>query len=853
MKNNNIIIAFGVLLMAVLGSAKAQTAAEIATARQVAKAYGYSDSEIDAVLGHDITGASTPAAAASTPANVTPTATPDPQVTVLRQIAAAAVDEGADAIYGHEYFISAGLANITTYNAPAPGSYILGPGDEVVVDIWGATVSHVVATIQNDGGIQMADLGPVYLAGMSISSAEKSLKQQLSRIYAGLSDERGDTFLRVSVGKMKGVVINVSGEVVTPGVYNLPSLASIPSAIFMAGGVRETGSVRSIVIYRKGRKVATFDLYKFLFSGKSDENLRLQDGDVINVEPYGSIARIGGAVMRPMRYEFREGETVADLIKFAGGFTTAAQRNGVHISRTAATANKDMDLGSAQFGTFKLVDGDVVSVRSYRSDNENSVTLSGPVKFPGSYAIGKDIKDVASLIEAAGGLTEGAFTGYGQINRLDRDRQPTFVTFDLAKVLSGETKVSLTREDQVVIYSHDDFITNQSVSISGAVGRPGVYSFHTGMKVSELINEAGGLTENAYLARAIVSHESRDGQPVTAPFNVNDAGSVTLMRNDAVRIYSIGELKQKSTVRIMGEVNAPGTYPYREGLTIANLVDFAMGYTDGVDMTNVQISSRGGRERGTVETINLEENPELLDKVLRPYDAVSFRRLTYYREQITVNVVGEVISPGNYVVDKPEVRISDVMARTGGFTDEAYPHGAKLVRVLTQEEIDRQKMAVMIASKDLDDKSVINLDALTDRFTIGIDLEEAIANPGSTADIILRSGDVIQIPQMNNTVKVSGGVLYPNTVAFDSNMNWKSYVKQAGGFTKLARRGKTYAIYMNGKVAVGNQIYIEPGMELVVPERKESDVQAMSPVEIAALASSTTSIAALVTSIIKMF
>ena len=831
----------------------AQTAEELETVRKVARQMGYSESDINSVLGSAPISTTSSLNPEPTMATTGGANTPEPTIIALEQLVSPPATTSADPIYGHDYFISAGVGTITSYNAPAPSSYVLGPGDEVVVDIWGATTSNVVATIQNDGCITIGDLGPVCLAGMSLSRAESSLKAQLTRIYAGLADDRGDTFVRLSVGKMKGVVINVSGEVVTPGAYTLPALASLPSAIYMAGGVTETGSVRNITLYRKGKKVGTFDLYEYLFDGKMNQNLRLQDGDVIHVEPYGSIARISGSVMRPMRYEFREGETVADLVRYSGGFTTGAQKNEVHISRQGVKSNRDFDIESARFASFTLEDGDAVSVRTYRSTNENSVTVTGPVKYPGTYAISSDIRDVASLVKAAGGLIEGAFTGYGQINRIDKDRQPTFVTFDLAEVLAGKKSIALQREDNVVIYHTDDFIANQSVRISGAVNAPGIYSFHTGMTASELISAAGGLSAGAYLARAVISHESQNGEPVTAPFNVSDAGSVILMRNDDVRIYSIGELKPTSTVSISGEVNAPGSYAFREGMTLRNLVELAMGFTDGVDMTNVQIVSRGGRNRGTVQTLNLEETPEYNELALHPYDAVSFRRLTYFREQISVEVSGEVLSPGSYVVDKPEVRISDVMARTGGFTDEAYPHGAKLVRVLTEEEIVRQRTAVMIANQTLDEHSSINLATLTDRYTIGIDLEKALSNPGSVSDVILRSGDIIEVPQMNNTVKISGRVLYPNTVAYDKNLGWKGYVSQAGGFAKRAIRRKSYAVYMNGKVAKGSGIYTEPGMEIIVPEKLLSESQKLSPVEIATIATSTTSVATLVATLIKSF
>ena len=852
MRLRDLLVPAAVLVVFSCTEAFAQSQNEIQAAKKLARSYGYTDTEIDNFINHSTGSAAVSSAVADAVATE-----PQNDVTVLtpqRQAPEARRNDPA-AIYGHDYFISSGLSLIPSYNAPAPASYVLGPGDEVIVDIWGATVSHVVSTIRNDGSISLAELGPVYLAGMNLNAAEASLKNQLASIYSGLSDDKGDTFIRLSVGKIKGVSINISGEVVTPGVYTLPSLTSIPSAVFMAGGVSETGSVRKISLFRKGKRVAYFDLYDFLFSGKFDERLRLQDGDVINVEPYSNVVSISGSVMRGMRYELKEGETIDQLIRYAGGFTTDAQRSGVHVSRVGFASNKDFDVEASSFGSFKLQDGDRISVRRYRSTNENSVSITGPVKYPGEYAIDSKITDVASLIKAAGGLIEGAFTGYGQINRLDVNRQPEFITFDLSKVLDGSEKVYLSREDAVVLYSQNDFIQTQIVTIDGAVANPGIYSYHDGITVNELIGLAGGLAPDAYLARGVISHEAVNGHSSIAPFDVSAGGGIALMRDDAVMIYSIDDVQNPRYISVYGEVNAPDEYPFREGMTIREAVALAMGTTDGADITNVQLSSRGGRERGRVEVLNLEVNPELFDRTLSAYDVLSFRRLTYYRDQVTISVSGEVVSPGTYVVDKAIVRLSDVFARTGGFTDEAYPHGAKLTRVLTEEEIERQNIAVAIANKNLDEKSQIDLMALSDRYTIGIDLEEAIAHPGSISDVILRKGDILEIPQMNNTVKVSGGVFYPNTVAFDSSLSWKDYIHQAGGYTKLARKGKTYAVYMNGKVAVKGDIRPEPGMEIIVPE-KDKDYEnnnKLNAVEIASLATSATSVATLIASLIKLF
>lgn len=835
--------------------ASAQSASEIAAARSMAHAYGYSESEINAVLNHNISGG-TVAAPAAPAAPTAAVATPVTDVTVIEPAEEPVTVNQTD-IYGHSYLTSSGLSIIPSYNAPVPAAYVLGPGDELIIDIWGGTVSHVVATIGNDGGISISDLGPVYLSGLTLSKAEDFLREQLGRIYSGLSGNSPDTFMRLSIGKIKGVSINVSGEVATPGLYSIPSLASIPSVIYMAGGVRDNGSVRNITLFRHGRKVADFDLYDFLFSGKFNENLRIQDGDVITVAAYSSVVSVIGAVMRPMRYEIVEGETIKDLIAYADGFTLEAQRTAVNVYRPDARGNRSIDVPESEFASFKLQDGDRVSVRTYNAKDQNTVSVAGPVKYPGAYALGDGIDDLVSLLKAAGGLVEGAYTGKGQISRKDANRQPEFFTFDLEEVFKGGRKITLQREDIVTIYSHDDMSDERFVSIDGAVATPGVYSFSDGFTVARLIRDAGGLAPDAYVANGQITREGSDGRPVIVPFDVeksmNGTVPVEILPGDAVRIYSITELRKNTTVTVSGEVNAPGTFVYREGMTLEELVALAQGCTHGVDLSNVEISSRGGRERGSIRVLNLEKDADSWGDKLKPFDVVTFRRLTYFRSQITITVNGEVVSPGPYAFDEAEVRLSDVMARVGGFTDAAYVHGANLTRVLTDEEIERARVAVMIANQNLSGRDTIDLGQLSDRYKIGIDLEEAISHPGTTADVTLRDGDIIEIPILNNIVKVSGGVFYPNTVAFDQNTGWKEYIRQAGGFTKLARRSKTYAVYMNGKVAVGNKIYVEPGMELIVPERKETEDNKMSPVEIASLATSTTSIATMVISLIRLF
>lgn len=763
-------------------------------------------------------------------------------------------------IFGHDYFDSPALGLIPTYNAPAPESYVLGPGDEIVIDVWGATVSHGEAEIGNDGSVLVSDLGPVYLAGMTLRDAESFLKAQLSRIYSGLAEDKGDTFLKLSIGKIKGVVVNVSGEVESPGAYTIPSLSSVPSAIFMAGGIKENASVRNINIFRKGRKIANFDLYEFILKGRAYENLRLQEGDIINVPAYTSTAQITGAVIRAQRYEIKEGESVRNLIDFALGFRTNARKDEVNLTRFESTDGVSFDIKAEQFAGFHLKDGDVVNVRSYRTLYSNRVSISGPVKYPGTYAIDGSISDVAGLIRMAGGLIEDAYTGRGQIERIGTDFRPEFVTFNLKDVLDGKETISLMREDKVTLFNSRDFIQDMTVTINGHVKEPDTFPFYEGMTVADVILRAGGVLEDVYGNRGQISRTNRDGIPVMIPFNVNDAlngtGNVPLMRSDTIRIYGIRELREDADISVDGEVRKPGTFTYYEGATLADALMLAGGLTNGADLTKVEISSRGGRERGTVKVYDLEDNPDLSGTLLKPYDIVSIRRLTYYRKQAVITINGEVISPGPYTVDKAEVRLSDIINKCGGFTDEAYIHGTSLRRYLTEEETARVKLAFEIAKQNAKNNDAIDSTStlvFDDSFLIGIDLEDALKNPGSEEDVVLRDGDVIEVPQMNNTVKIFGGVFYPSTVSFQKNLGWKGYIRLAGGFKNLARRGKVYALYMNGKAVERSKIVPEPGMELVVPERNQNSVKTMTAPEIISIATSTTSLAAMIMTLTKQF
>ena len=780
----------------------AQTETEIQAAKAVARSYGYSNDEINQVMnrvngtgaangqqvtagqqvvngqvagypaGQNIPGQTPYGTVAYPPTSNVAVPVGDitlPGTTVMPIEGRKAPSSN---IYGHDFFISDGLALIPSVNAPVPASYVLGPGDEVVIDIWGNSNANYTRTIGNDSAITIQGIGPIYLGGMTLAEAEKHLKSKLSTLYSGLRS--AGTYLRISIGKIRGVTVYVLGEVYTPGVYTLPSLSSIATAIYMAGGVMQYGSVRNINLYRQSELKGTFDLYDYIFKGKYDTNLRLQDGDIISVGPTGNLAAVGGALNRfDLKYEMKDGETVQDLINYAGGFTVNAHRDLVHIDRLGARIGESFDVAKDDFGTFRVCAGDSLFVSSTTMKYGNRVHITGSVLHPGPYAISDNMKTLSQLINAAGGVQEGTYNARGYICRRDADMKPTNVSFSLERVLAGL----------------DD---------------------------------------------------------------------IDLVRDDSVRVFSVLELQDSVTVSVMGEVNYPGDFEYRDGITLGDVILMAGGLTDGGDLANVEVASRGREDRGSVRHFNLVKEPAGNDEVLYPYDMVFIRTKVNYRELQTVTVMGEVKYPGTYAIEKNSVRLSDVIARASGFTDDAYVKGAILKRLMTDDEIAKQEVALNITQNQTAnpmDTTILDVKKIGDSFTIGIDLNEAMRNPGSYADIILRSGDIIDVPQMNNTVKISGGVYFPNTVAYNPSYSWRDYVDKAGGFVKGARKSKTYAIYMDGSAAVrgSNKFKMEPGMEIVVPQISETEGRKVSLAEVASLTSSVSSIAYMAAILINLF
>ena len=652
-----------------------------------------------------------------------------------------------DRIFGHDFFSA--ITFTPDMNMPTPANYILGAGDELIIDVWGHTAEHFRHTIAPDGHITIRDVGRIQLSGLTFEQAQARIKNQLATIYSDLASTHPQTFMAMSLGNVRTIQVHVMGEVMRPNTYTLSSLASVFHALHVSGGPNRIGSLRNIHVFRGGNKVATIDLYEYLMNADSSSDITLRDGDLVRVDPHSVLTQIIGEVRRPMWYEMRENETLDDLIRFAGGFTGNAFRGNVALLRRGDVEMEAFTLSGHEFASFHLQDGDQVSVESILDRFANMIEITGAVYRPGQYAIGNEIRTVKDLINIAQGTTGDAYLYRVLLHRQQDDLREIMYSFSLLDLLNGRRPdIILQRNDRLHVPSIFSIEDNITVSISGEVRAPGSFPFALNMHIEDLLLRAGGLTDAASTAQIDVFRRMRDPASVSVPVYTSETFSLSL----------------------------------RDGHVIESDVDF----------------------------------------VLQPFDEVFVRRSPAYQAQQIVTVRGEVLHEGPYAKIRRDERLSSLIERAGGLTDAAFVQGARLSRELTEAERRRARDAADMAARVAGDTTFVDgLDFSRDY--VSIDLVRALQNPGGNADAVLREGDILYIPVFNSTVRISGGVLHPNIVTYDSRMNLNAYVRQAGGFTRLAMRNRAYVVHMNGQVSTGRWATVTPGSEIVIPERPERE------------------------------
>ena len=695
-------------------------------------------------------------------------------------------------VFGRDIFSNKNLSFEPLMNIATPQNYVLGAGDQVSVDIYGASQKSEDCTVSPDGDIVIEGYGPIRLGGLTVAAAKAKLRATLGSRYQS-------SRINLSLGQTRTVSINVMGEVKKPGTYTLSAFASVFNALYMAGGTNEIGTLRNIKIYRNNRLVSVCDIYDYILNGKMTGNVRLHDGDVIIVGPYDCLVNVTGKVKRPMYYEMKRNESLQTLLRYSGGFAGDAYKKAVRVNRKTGREYAVFNVEEFDMSSFQVADGDSVSVDSILPRYANTVEIKGAVFRPGMYQLGDGVNSVRTLVEHAEGLTEDAFTARAVMHRMKEDRTLRVISVDIKGIMDQTVAdIPLKENDVLFIPTKQTAMNEQTITIQGEVMYPGVYKYADNETLEDFVLQAGGLTDKASTVKVDVAR--RVSNPKAA------ASDSIIARNFS--------------------------FALKDGF----VVDGQQGF------------------------------------VLQPFDEVYVRKDPSYSEQQNVTVDGEVTFPGTYTLSRRGMRLTDLVAAAGGATSIAYIHGARLERRTNEAERKRMETALQMQNEMLQ-QELMSLAAsqssgqslqqvgqqskdeqlkkfqVPDTYSVGIELDKALADPNSDANIVLREGDRLVLPQYTATVKVNGAVMYPNTVSFIKGKSAGYYINAAGGYSKSARKSSAYIIYMNGMVSKSSKAKVEPGCEIVVPGKIR---RRSSPAEALSIGSSVSSIAAMIATIANM-
>ena len=676
-------------------------------------------------------------------------------------------------VFGHDIFNNRLLTFEPNMNIATPQNYVLGPGDQLIIDIYGASQKSEQLQVSPEGTVTIPGYGPVKVSGLTVAAAQ-------SRIRSTVGSRYSSSQISLSVGHTRSMTVNVMGEVKVPGTFTLSAFSTVFHALYMAGGINDIGTLRNIKVFRNGRQITVVDVYEYILNGRLAGNIRLMENDVIVVGPYECLVGIEGNIKRPMFYEMRSTESVGTVLKYAGGFTGDAYKKAVRLTRKSGDRYTVYNIEEFDMSTFKINDGDAITVDGILNRYENMVEIKGAVFRPGKFQLGKDITSVRSLIEAADGVTEDAFTAHAVLHRMRLNRTLEVISVDVAGILSGSVAdIPLKNEDVLFIPTEQDRLNERILTIEGEVMSPGNYEFAENTTIEDLVLQAGGLTDAASTTKVDVSRRIIDPK-------AKESGNL---------------------------ISKTYTFELKDGF----IIDGQPGF------------------------------------VLEPYDIVQVRRSPTYMEPRNIFVEGEVQFGGVITLSTKNQRLSDAIKAAGGFTDEAYVKGARLVRTVTEDERIRAEDLMRQIKNTGEQKDTIQTTKLNlfKTYTVGINLDKAIENPGGDYDLVLRDGDRIIVPEYNGTVKISGNVQFPNTVAFTEKKGYKWYINKAGGFGNRAKKSKTFIIYQNGTMAeVGKGTKVEPGCEIVVPTKAKKDMAAVT--QWLSIGSSVTGLAAMIATIANM-
>jgi protein involved in polysaccharide export with SLBB domain len=716
---------------------------------ELAKAQGANQSQIDQLMTRVQQFQSTAPTKAVQTATAKPSSTlPNSSYTSIK--VSGIVSERTKKIFGYQLFNSERLTFEPGVNVPIPQSYILGVGDQLSINVWGASQMVYQPTLDNSGAITLPDVGPIFLSGLPFEKAKSLIQTRLMTIYNGMSGDHPNTWSEVSMGSIHSIKINLLGELNAPGTYTLPATASAFNALYLSGGPNENGSFREIKLIRDGVTIKTIDIYDFLVNADPSSNVQLREQDILFVPNYNAHVEIAGEVKQKGIFEVKKGETINDLIRFAGGFSGEAYTNSLSVLRNTDRERELRTVDNVDFGKVSLQNGDLIRIANILNRFSNRVAIAGAVFHPGDFELTPGMK-LSELIRKADGLREEAFLNRGLISRLKEDHSPDNITFDLKQVIDGSRDILLQKEDSVFISSISQLQEARTISITGQVLNPQVFDYKDNLTLGDLIFKAGGFREEADPSLIEVSRRLSYEQASKATDKLNNIFQFTLSRD-------------------------------------------------------------------------LKLSPADAAFQLQPFDEVFVRRAPGYRNQGTFFVSGEVLFEGSFSIIEKNERISDAIKRAGGLNPGAFIQGATLKRMsnLSAAELEKRMHLIKTDPKIKDSTLFKGVS-----YSVGIKLDKILANPGTSSDLLLYPGDLINIPRELQTVKVSGNVMNPLALTFNKRLSLQRYINMAGGYAYQSSKSKVYVLYPNGTMETTKGLIfrrsprILPGSEIIVPKKPE--------------------------------
>jgi protein involved in polysaccharide export with SLBB domain len=739
-------------------------------------------------------------------------------------------------IFGYEVFHNNGISFTPNLNMATPKNYEVGPGDELVVQIYGIAQATINLKVSPEGKVVIPNVGVSHVGGLSIEAVKTLLTQKIGTRYAGLTGANPSSFLMVTLSNIRSIKVNIVGEVKTPGTYQLPSFTTSFNALYAAGGPTVKGSFRNIQLFRGGKQIAEVDLYDFLLKGNTDKNIRLEDNDVLLVPQYGKRVEIAGEVRRNLFFEVKEKETIVNLIEMANGYTNNAYRKILTIQRSNGLDKSILNIDEKEQGTTKLFDGDYVIVGKAPNIYTNRIQIIGAVLREGDYELTDNFR-ISDLLNKAGGLKEDAFMARAILYRTEYGLQKIAISINLNKAILNDSSnnLILIREDALVVSSIYDLKENYSVTINGEVNDPGIYPYSKGMTVGELVLKSKGFKEAASessieIVRRVRDNEKQIAKIITVNINkelsINDNDRNTILEPfDQVFVRASVGFKDLKKVYVQGEANYTGQFVMdRVNMTVGELVKRAGGVLPSADKNGTILIRR------TIffkKEVKAESNLNNLLELRNRYQDSTKSGFTEI-DKIQLSQLNKKIEDLYTKKFNNEKKSFENINSISQLLDQKNFKDSTKNQIVTTENEEIEDLKTSLQSKVFKNLRDVNISEDQYQF-VSINLAKILEGGSSIGnDLQLQEGDILYIPTFNETVGVSGDVLYPIVVKYIKGVSLKNYVNQAGGFNNTALRSKSYVVEANGIVRrthhfFGFKFYpiVSPGSQVFVPKNNK--------------------------------